>query len=332
MLPPGARLSKGFPGWPRVTTVRSGRSSPRAATRPDVRIRCRPDGLPGWRSLPATHHPPPRQNQFHRQPARNAVLKPQQAAGSRDKASADLGQPEKRRLGREDDVSRQGQLEPAAGEPVAASLQFIPVELASAASATDATTAPGPSEIHIALTRGGTQFCVRWPRDAGYLVRHLAGRPGRHVVAGMIRIDALWLTTLCVGCTGCNAPTHHERASAVCRLAGGSFRWLNGSQGRSQRATHRPESAPISSHCTRLARPVAITNWDLSAESCAISSAVTSGNAGPATCGAPIEEGDRKHQRARHSPCSAAKDGKRDSGSRQQHGDEPPSLSRRQGR
>jgi len=52
---------------------------------------------------------------------------------------------------------------PAAAQPAAASLQFIPVELAPAATATDEATAPEPSDIHIELTRGGTQLSVRWP-------------------------------------------------------------------------------------------------------------------------------------------------------------------------
>lgn len=51
----------------------------------------------------------------------------------------------------------------AAAESQAASVQFFPVELAPAATATDEATAPSPSEIHIELTRGGTQLCVRWP-------------------------------------------------------------------------------------------------------------------------------------------------------------------------
>src|SRR4051794_22341227 len=53
-------------------------------------------------------------------------------------------------------------MQPAAAEPAAASLQFIPVELAPAATATE-TAAPSPADIHIELTRGGTQLCVRWP-------------------------------------------------------------------------------------------------------------------------------------------------------------------------
>lgn len=54
-------------------------------------------------------------------------------------------------------------MQPAAAEPAAASLQFIPVELAPAATATNEATAPSVSDIHIELTRGGTQLCVRWP-------------------------------------------------------------------------------------------------------------------------------------------------------------------------
>jgi transposase len=51
----------------------------------------------------------------------------------------------------------------AAAEPAAASLQFMPVELAPAAAAIDEATSPRPSDIHIELARGGTQLCVRWP-------------------------------------------------------------------------------------------------------------------------------------------------------------------------
>jgi hypothetical protein len=51
----------------------------------------------------------------------------------------------------------------SAAELAAASLQFIPVELAPEATATDEAAAPSPSDIHIDLTRGGTQLCVRWP-------------------------------------------------------------------------------------------------------------------------------------------------------------------------
>jgi hypothetical protein len=54
-------------------------------------------------------------------------------------------------------------MQPAAVEPAAASLQFIPVELAPAVTATDEATAPSVSDIHIELTRGGTQLSVRWP-------------------------------------------------------------------------------------------------------------------------------------------------------------------------
>src|SRR5688572_33496230 len=53
--------------------------------------------------------------------------------------------------------------EPAAAERTAASLQFIPVEVAPVAPAADEATAVGTSYIHIELTRGGTQLSVRWP-------------------------------------------------------------------------------------------------------------------------------------------------------------------------
>lgn len=48
-------------------------------------------------------------------------------------------------------------------EPAAASLQFIPVELASAAAAAAEVPAQAASDIHIELARGGTQLSVRWP-------------------------------------------------------------------------------------------------------------------------------------------------------------------------
>ena len=54
----------------------------------------------------------------------------------------------------------------ADGAP-AAPLQFIPVEIASApvvATATEPEQAePSVAEIHVELTRGATQLCVRWP-------------------------------------------------------------------------------------------------------------------------------------------------------------------------
>ena len=54
--------------------------------------------------------------------------------------------------------------EPAAAERAAASLQFIPVEVAPVASAADeAAAVDTSSDIHIELTRGGTQLSVRWP-------------------------------------------------------------------------------------------------------------------------------------------------------------------------
>ena len=53
-------------------------------------------------------------------------------------------------------------IQPAAAEPTA-SRHFIPVELAPAAIAIDEAAAPSLSDIHIELTRGGTQLCVGWP-------------------------------------------------------------------------------------------------------------------------------------------------------------------------
>ena len=50
--------------------------------------------------------------------------------------------------------------------PSSASLQFIPVEVApvAAAEATPAEAAAlSAPDIHIELTRGATQLCVRWP-------------------------------------------------------------------------------------------------------------------------------------------------------------------------
>lgn len=53
----------------------------------------------------------------------------------------------------------------AAAEPAAALLQFVPVELTPAATSTDKATAPSHSDIHIELTRGGTQLsCAGLPR------------------------------------------------------------------------------------------------------------------------------------------------------------------------
>lgn len=50
-------------------------------------------------------------------------------------------------------------------ETTAASLQFIPVELAPLTPASEKATGPeAPAEnIHIELTRGGTRLSVRWP-------------------------------------------------------------------------------------------------------------------------------------------------------------------------
>lgn len=54
-----------------------------------------------------------------------------------------------------------------AAEPAATSLQFLPVELAQATAGTDeaATSIPSTAaqDIHIELTRAGTQLTVRWP-------------------------------------------------------------------------------------------------------------------------------------------------------------------------
>lgn len=59
---------------------------------------------------------------------------------------------------------------PAAVVPAAAPLQFIPLEVAPAvavAVAADAAPAEAASaslpDIHIELSRGATQLCVRWP-------------------------------------------------------------------------------------------------------------------------------------------------------------------------
>jgi transposase len=54
-------------------------------------------------------------------------------------------------------------MQPAVAGPAASSMQFIPVELAPAATPTDEAAASSVSDIHIELTRGGTQLCVRWP-------------------------------------------------------------------------------------------------------------------------------------------------------------------------
>jgi transposase len=52
---------------------------------------------------------------------------------------------------------------PAAGEPAAAPVQFIPVEFESAAPAADEATTGSTSDIHVELTRGAMLLCVRWP-------------------------------------------------------------------------------------------------------------------------------------------------------------------------
>jgi transposase len=56
-----------------------------------------------------------------------------------------------------------------ADDTSASSLQFIPVQIAPAPVAATATAAapehtePPVAEIHVELTRGATQLCVRWP-------------------------------------------------------------------------------------------------------------------------------------------------------------------------
>ena len=51
-------------------------------------------------------------------------------------------------------------------EPAIAPLQFVPVELAPVAAADPSPTqaaVASAADIHIELTRGATQLCVRWP-------------------------------------------------------------------------------------------------------------------------------------------------------------------------
>jgi transposase len=52
-------------------------------------------------------------------------------------------------------------------EPVAGSLEFIPVELAQPTAAEDEAVTPiamtPTPDIHIELTRAGTQLSIRWP-------------------------------------------------------------------------------------------------------------------------------------------------------------------------
>lgn len=54
-----------------------------------------------------------------------------------------------------------------AAAPTATPLQFVPVELAQAPAACDEAVTPVPTapanDIHIELTRAGTQLSVRWP-------------------------------------------------------------------------------------------------------------------------------------------------------------------------
>jgi hypothetical protein len=54
-------------------------------------------------------------------------------------------------------------VEPDNGQPTAATLQFIPVELAPGAPACGQTSAAEAPAIHIDLTRAGTRLSVRWP-------------------------------------------------------------------------------------------------------------------------------------------------------------------------
>jgi transposase len=57
-------------------------------------------------------------------------------------------------------------LEPRTDAPPLAALQFVPVKLTSAANGTAASNdgmSADPSDIHIVLSRGGTQLSVRWP-------------------------------------------------------------------------------------------------------------------------------------------------------------------------
>jgi transposase len=56
---------------------------------------------------------------------------------------------------------------PPAAEPATGSLEFIPVEFTQALPAGDEAATPmhttPTTDIHIELTRAGTQLCVRWP-------------------------------------------------------------------------------------------------------------------------------------------------------------------------
>jgi transposase len=57
---------------------------------------------------------------------------------------------------------------PAGVDPSVSSLQFIPVEIAPApmvasAAGPEQAEASTAVEIHVELTRGATQLCVRWP-------------------------------------------------------------------------------------------------------------------------------------------------------------------------
>jgi len=56
----------------------------------------------------------------------------------------------------------------AASDDVSTSLQFIPVQIApepmvAPVAGPEQTESPTAEEIHVELTRGATQLCVRWP-------------------------------------------------------------------------------------------------------------------------------------------------------------------------
>jgi transposase len=58
---------------------------------------------------------------------------------------------------------------PVGADTSVSSLQFIPVEIApvavtaAAVAAPEQTEPPDAEQIHVELTRGATQLCVRWP-------------------------------------------------------------------------------------------------------------------------------------------------------------------------
>ena len=69
-----------------------------------------------------------------------------------------------------------------------------------AASATVDVTAPLPSDIHIELTRGGTQSCVLGPSTQAASCAAWLRELVRRGVEGMIRTDAPWLWPPPTGC------------------------------------------------------------------------------------------------------------------------------------